>query len=89
MCVRNLEPKQGRMSIPGWFEPAVRSLRATIPAAQSHLELPSETLFHGALDMSLHGICIYGKAAILSLWACLLKRTSLPYAYSYKEPFAA
>ena len=46
------------MSIPGWSEPAVRSLRATIPAIQSHLELPSETLFHGALDMSLHGICI-------------------------------
>ena len=40
---------------------------------ESHLELPSETLFHVALDMSLHGICIYGKAAILSLWACLPK----------------
>ena len=24
------------------------------------------------LDMSLHGICIYGKAANLSLWACCL-----------------
>lgn len=39
--------------------------------------------------MSLHGICIYGKVASLSLWACLPKRTSLSYAYSYKEPFAA
>ena len=83
-----LEAKN-RVSIPALPEPPVRILRATIPAAQSHLELPSETLFHGALDMSLHGICIYGKAAILSLWACLPKRTSLLYAYSYKEPFAA
>lgn len=54
------------MSIPSYFEPAVRSLRTTIPATQSHLELPSDTLFHGALDMSLRNICIYGKAAILS-----------------------
>lgn len=82
-------PEYSIVSIPAPIEPPVRSLRATCPATQSHLKLPSETLFHGALDMSLHGICIYGKAASLSRWACLPKRTSLPYAYSYKEPFAA
>ena len=51
-------------------------MRATIPAAQSHLELPSETLFHGALDMSHHGICIHCKTATLSLRACLLGRVA-------------
>ena len=77
------------MIIPGFFELPVRTSGTIAPENESHLELPSETIIHGALDMSPHGICIYGKAVILSLWACLPERTSLSYAYSYKEPFAA
>ena len=35
--------------------------------------LPPEILFHGALDMSLHGICLSGKEA---------------KAYAYRQLFA-
>ena len=56
---------------------------ATCPDFESHRsgtleppELLPEILLHGALDMSLHGICIRDKEASQCLWHVCLGRTA-------------
>ena len=74
-----------QLNTPGLFEPPVRSLRATIPDAESHQQYYSTVLLTRA--STAYNFC--GKQAIPLPTAGLPRRISLSYAYSCKEPFAA